>query len=228
MYGYYYDSTILIILPFFLLSIWASSRVQKVFNKYAKVRVDTNLTGADAARRMLEMNGVDVRIEQSRKRGLSDHYDPKAKVIRLSDEVYAGNSVSSVSVACHEVGHAIQHARGYKALAIRNSIFPAVNLSSRLWFIIFLIGIFASIPQLTYAGIALFGVVVLFQVITLPVEFDASARAIKNMREIGIVGSDQLDGAKKVLRAAALTYVAATLASIANLVRLLILSGRRD
>lgn len=222
------DSTFIMLIPFILLSMWASSSVQRTFNKFNKVKLDRNITGLEAARKMLEANGLYITVERSEGGPLSDHYDPRTRTVRLSEAVYDGNTISAVSVACHEVGHAIQHANGYSMLEIRNSIFPVVRISSSLWIVIFMVGLISSIAPLMYIGIALFSALVLFQIITLPVEFDASARALKEIERIGIMGSTEIGGAKKVLRAAAFTYVAAMLSAVANLARLIIITSRRD
>lgn len=217
----------MLLIPFLLLSMWASSNVQRVFARYSKIANSRMMTGAQAAEAISRRNGLNVAVERAQGGMLSDHYDPRTRTIRLSAEVYDSHSIAAVSVAAHEMGHALQHAQGYQALALRNSVFPVVSISSMAWMWLFLLGIILRNDMFITIGIALFGFVVLFQLITLPVEFNASTRAIAQMTDNGIIGSDEVPGAKKVLRAAAFTYIAAALASIANLVRLLLLR-RRD
>ncbi|MDI9471478.1 MAG: zinc metallopeptidase [Tissierellia bacterium] len=222
-----YDSTFLIILPFILLGFWASSNVQSTFHKYSKVYPARGMTGAEVAQMLIDRHGLDVRVERATGGGLSDHYDPRTHVVRLSNEVHDSRSISAVSVAAHEIGHAIQDAEGYQALRLRNNFFPVVSFGSNVWMLLFMLGIILSLPFLTNLGILFFGMVVVFQLITLPVEFNASTRALAILQENGVLTIEEAPAAKKVLKAAALTYVVAALSSIANLVRLLSLSGRR-
>jgi len=214
--------------PALILSIWAQSKISSTFNKYSKIYSSKGYTGSEVARMILDSNGlVDVRIERVAG-NLTDHYDPRDRVLRLSEKVYSSTSVASIGVAAHEVGHAIQHQQDYRPLIIRNNIVPVVNISSSASWIIFFIGIIMGLPLLTNIGIVLFSAVVLFQLITLPVEFNASNRAIKILEDKSILYENEIVGAKKVLSAAALTYVAATLTAISQLLRLMALSNRRN
>lgn len=213
----------------FLFSLWAQFRVKGNFNKWAKVANMSGLTGYDAARRMLDANGLhDVPIEPVRG-VLSDHYDPIHRVVRLSEPVYYERSIAAISVACHEVGHAIQHKVSYPMLALRHRIFPVVNFASGVAPFMILAGFLFSSLNLVGLGIIFFSVTVAFQLVTLPVEFDASNRARKIMPQLGFVYGDESRGVAKVLNAAALTYVAAALVSILELLRLVTMFlGNRD
>lgn len=235
---FYYDTSIIILIPAMIFAMFAQSKVKSAFNRYSKVRNQKNLTGAEAARRMLDYNGLhDVKINAI-SGSLTDNYDPRRRVLNLSQSVYGVNSVAAVSVACHEAGHALQHANGYAPLKLRNTIVPAVNFASRLTWPMILIGILllgAGSYEMSVFGNMLFNIgvigfaaVVVFHAITLPVEFDASNRAIKKMEELGLVAEDDIPGSKKVLRAAALTYVAALATAVANLLRILAIRGRND
>jgi Zn-dependent membrane protease YugP len=225
---YFGDGSFFILIGLMLLASVASMRVKSTFNKYHKVGNVRGLTGAQAAEMMLRQNGVnDVRIE--RVNGyLSDHYDPRAKVIRLSEPVYDNPSVASVSVACHEAGHALQHAMGYTPLKLRTAILPAAQLGTKALWPLFFAGIILSMPPLITFGIIFFSFSVLFQLITLPVEFNASSRALKIMDESGILAMEENVHAKKVLNAAAMTYVAAAAMAIGQLVRMILLNRGRD
>lgn len=215
------------VIPPMLLAIWASFNVKSTYSKYSKITNRYGLTGADAARRILDNNGLsNVRVERVAGE-LTDHYDPKANVIRLSDSVYSSSSVAAVGVAAHEAGHAVQHAEKYGPIQLRTSLVPIANIGSSAGIYLAIIGIIAAMPLLSYIGIGLFMAVVLFQLVTLPVEFNASHRAIVAL-EGSYLSEDELKGTKKVLRAAALTYVAALLAALGNLLRLIMLvNGRR-
>lgn len=227
-YPYYIDPTYLILIPAILISAWAQFKVSSTFNKYSTVRSINGYTGAQVARILLNGAGLqEVEIQQVPGR-LSDHYDPRAKVLRLSSDVYGSTSVASIGVAAHEVGHAIQDKESYSALVFRNAIVPVVNFSSSLSWILFFIGILFSYSTLVTIGIILFSVVVLFQLVTLPVEFNASSRALKILEARGILYDKEVDGARKVLSAAALTYVAATLMAVLQLVRLIAISNRNS
>lgn len=227
-YPYYIDPTYLILIPAILISAWAQFKVSSTFNKYSTVRSINGYTGAQVARIFLNDAGLqEVEIQQVPGR-LSDHYDPRAKVLRLSSDVYGSTSVASIGVAAHEVGHAIQDKESYSALVFRNAIVPVVNFSSSLSWILFFIGILLSYSTLVTIGIILFSVVVLFQLVTLPVEFNASSRALKLLEARGILYDKEVDGARKVLSAAALTYVAATLMAVLQLVRLIAISNRNS
>lgn len=227
-YPYYIDPTYLILIPAILISAWAQFKVSSTFNKYSTVRSINGYTGAQVARILLNDAGLqELEIQQVPGR-LSDHYDPRAKVLRLSSDVYGSTSVASIGVAAHEVGHAIQDKESYSALVFRNAIVPVVNFSSSLSWILFFIGILLSYSTLVTIGIILFSVVVLFQLVTLPVEFNASSRALKLLEARGILYDKEVDGARKVLSAAALTYVAATLMAVLQLVRLIAISNRNS
>lgn len=223
----YFDWTILLLLPAFILSIFAQSRVNRTFNKYSKVISSQGMTGEQTARKILDANGIgDVKIERQ-PGNLTDHYDPATKTVKLSEGVYGVQSISAIGVAAHEVGHAIQHAKAYQPVKVRNFFVPSANIGSRFgpWMVIF--GIVLSIPVLINIGIVLFSLAVLFYLVTLPVEFDASKRAVACLENYGMIYSDEIDGVKKVLGAAALTYVAAAAMAVSNLLRLVLLSNRR-
>ena len=229
-----YYGTMIILIPAILFTMYAQSKVNSNFRRYSNVRNARNMTGAEAARRMLDANGLrNVQIEQVRG-SLTDHYDPRKRVLRLSQSVYGVNSIAAVSVACHEAGHAVQHAESYKPLKIRNSIVPLVNFASSLTWPLVILGI-VLLANGSYMGDLLFNIgiitmlaVILFHTVTLPVEFNASSRALRQMDDLGIITEEENKGASKVLRAAALTYVAALAAAIANLLRILVLRGSRD
>ena len=218
----------LLLFLLFIMASLASMGVKSTFNKYHKIRNMRGLTGAQAAELILRNNGLyDVRVE--RVHGyLSDHYDPKAKVIRLSEPVFDNPSVASVSVACHEAGHALQHANDYAPLKIRTAILPAAQLGSQALWPLFMLGIVLSMPQLVTLGILFFSFSVVFQLITLPVEFNASSRAIRLMEEYGVLSSEENADAKKVLNAAAMTYVAAAAMAIGQLIRMILISRSDD
>ncbi len=226
----YFDWTyVVLVLPAVIFALIASARVQSTFKKYSSQTVP-GLTAADVARRILDDNGLShiriVRISGN----LTDHYDPKADVIRLSDSVYSSSSTAAIGVAAHEVGHAIQHAEGYLPIRIRSAIIPATNIGSRLAIPLIFIGcLFAYLGEffviLAYAGVACFGLSTLFQLVTLPTEFNASRRALNTIESDGILSGDQLVGARRVLSAAAMTYVAALAVSLTQLLRLLIIVG---
>lgn len=224
---YYYDPTYFLVIIGFIFAMIASGGVQSAFKKYSKVKSYRNYTGADAARKILDDNGLyNVRIEHING-NLSDHYDPKANVIRLSDSTYSDTSVAAIGVAAHEAGHAVQHAVGYVPIKVRNAIVPAVNIASTLSMPLFLIGLLFAAPMLTNLGIILFSGALVFQVVTLPVEFNASRRAITILNQSAMLEEDELRGAKKVLKAAAMTYVAAVISTALQLLRLVLLSNSR-
>lgn len=228
MYGLYFDPTMIILIPAIIISFWAQTKVNSAYSKYSKVRTINGYNGEQVARMMLDEAGLwDVKIEMINTK-LGDHYDPSSRVLRLSPEVYNGGTISSAGIAAHEVGHAIQHQQGYKPLAIRNSIVPIVNVSSNISWILFFIGIIMGFKGLTTLGIILFSAVVIFQLVTLPVEFNASNRALDILKSRGILYGDEVKGAGKVLDAAAMTYIAAALMSISQLIRLIALSNRDD
>ena len=232
-YYYGFDWTYLVlVLPFIILSMWASSNVNSTFKKYAKQYSLRRLTGADAAQRVLSANGVSgVRIERI-SGNLTDHYDPKANVIRLSDSVFSSTSTAAIGVACHEAGHAVQYAQSYAPIKIRAAIIPITNFGSKLAMPLILLGTVLPIIGefsyvLVYIGIACFGLSVLFQLITLPVEFNASRRAMEAIQSAGLLTNEEQKGAKKTLKAAAMTYVAATATALAQMLRLIIIFGGR-
>lgn len=223
----FFDSTFIILLPAIIISAIAQFKVSSTFNRYSEVKSFRGYNGAQVARMLLDSAGLyDVSIELIGGK-LSDHYDPKNRVMRLSGEVYHGTSVASIGVAAHETGHAIQHKEQYAPLNLRNSIVPVVNFSSNASWFIFFLGMLLRSTGLINIGILLFTAVVAFQLVTLPVEFDASKRALKILADREILYEDEIKGAKSVLDAAAMTYVAAALMTIAQLLRLLVLSERR-
>lgn len=228
-YGGYYGGidgfAFLLLIPALLFSMYAQFKVSSSFNRYLRVQSSSGYTGYEVARMILDRNGLhDVRVEPIGG-NLTDHYDPRSRVIRLSRNVYNGRSVAAVAVAAHEVGHAIQHGEGYFPLILRNNIAPIASIGARFVWILILLGFVIS-PFLIELGILLYVAVVLFQVVTLPVEFNASRRALYQL-ENGIIYRDEVDSSKKVLTAAALTYVAATLVALAQLLRLFAIFDRR-
>jgi Zn-dependent membrane protease YugP len=227
-YFYYYDVWMI---PVLLAAIWsmiASTRVNSTFKKYSKKQNTRGMTGADCAMSVLRRNGVnDVRVERV-SGNLTVHFDPKSKVIRLSDAVYSSTSVAALGVAAHEAGHAVQHSVDYFPMKVRGAIIPATQLGSNLALPLVLIGIILSTPTLAYVGVALFGLSALFQLVTLPVEFNASRRAMRALEESDILMGDELVGARKVLSAAAMTYVAALAVALANLLRLFMMVNRNQ
>lgn len=227
-YGYYFDPTYLLVVIGAVICMAASAKVNSTYQKYARVRSMSGMTGAEAARRILQMSGVtDVTVEHV-KGNLTDHYDPARKVVRLSDATYGSTSVAAVGVAAHECGHVMQHHTGYVPLSIRTALVPVANLGSNLGLPIVILSLIFGLSQtLVTIGIVLFSLGVLFQIVTLPVEFDASHRALEMLESYGILGSGEIDGSRKVLWAAALTYVAAAAASVLQLLRLILLSNRR-
>lgn len=230
----YFSSTwlyIVLVVPAFLLSLWAQMRVNSTYKKMARVRNTSGYTGAQAAAAVLRHYGImNVAIEVTSGK-LSDHYDPKSNVIRLSKEVYYGDSIASVGIACHEAGHAAQHAEGYVPIKIRNAIIPACNIGSYLGIPLAFAGYFLGFEPLVLVGLGLYSLIAVFQLVTLPVEFNASARAIRVIDETGLLRDDEeVRGAKRVLKAAAMTYIAALAVTLANLLRFVILflgNGRR-
>jgi len=224
---YFYDPTYIIIIPAIIFALIAQMNVTSTFQKYSKVRNARGFTGRDVARQILDNNGLyNVRIEQV-SGNLSDHYDPRNNVVRLSDSVYNSSSVAAIGVAAHEVGHAIQHSQGYTPIKIRSAIIPVSQIGSSLAVPLVILGLILSIQPFITFGILLFTTVVFFQAITLPVEFNASRRALATLRDNFILDGEELSQSKKVLTAAALTYVAALFSSLMSLLRLILLSGRR-
>ena len=231
-YYYGFDWTyIVLVLPCIILSLWASSRVNSTFKKYSQQHSIRRITGAQAAQRVLSANGVSgVRIERV-SGNLTDHYDPKTNVIRLSDSVHDSTSTAAIGVACHEAGHAVQYAQSYGPIKLRAAIIPVTNFGSKLAMPLILIGILMSAfgelsTSLVYLGIACFGLSLVFQLITLPVEFNASRRAMEAIESGNLLTEDEQQGAKKTLSAAAMTYVAATAVALAQLLRLIAIFGR--
>jgi len=238
---FYFDPTYLIIIPALILSLWASAKVNSTFNKYSRIGSRNGITGAQAARRVLDSHGLyHVQIEYVRGH-LSDHYDPSTQTLRLSESVYGNSSTAAIGVACHEAGHAIQHAEEYAPLKLRQAIIPITNIGSRFGIYLFMIGLLISIfagsdsilgMGMAWAGIALFSFTTVFQLVTLPTEFNASSRALEEIERSGILYADEIPSAKKVLNAAAMTYVAALAVSITQLLRLVLIlsrfSNRRD
>ncbi|MBK5251117.1 MAG: zinc metallopeptidase [Peptostreptococcaceae bacterium] len=227
MYYPYGLEGLVYLLPAFALAIYAQFKVKSTFSKYLKVPTQKGVTGYETARTILDHNGlsnVDVEIIPG---NLSDHYDPMKRVVRLSDQVARGNSIASVSVAAHETGHAIQHSKNYVPLSIRSMIAPAASFSMKFVWVLVFAGIFLGMYGLITIGIILYTVAILFQIVTLPVEFNASSRALVQLEDLGIVNTVERDKSKRVLNAAALTYVAAAAVSLAQLMRLLILRNNR-
>lgn len=230
MYGYYYDPTYILVLIGVVICMMASSNVNRTFNKYSRVRSHSGLTGRDAAERILHANGIyDVQIEHVRG-NLTDHYDPRNKVLRLSDATYGSASVAAIGVAAHECGHAVQHANGYAPLQIRGALVPVANFGSTLAWPLILIGLLMGGNSSTIfinVGILLFSAAVLFQIVTLPVEFNASSRALQALETSGMLYQEEISDTRKVLRAAALTYVASAMSAILQLLRIILISGGR-
>ena len=229
-YGYYYyDPTYMLIIISALISLFAQFLVNSRFSKYCRVRSRSGMTGAQAAERILQSQGIyDVAIQRVSGK-LTDHYDPRNKTLNLSDAVYASTSVAAVGVAAHECGHAIQHARGYAPLSFRSALVPVANIGSQLSWLFIILGIFfGGSHTLIMIGILMFSAAVLFQLVTLPVEFNASGRALKLLSETGILQKDEVSDTRKVLSAAALTYVAAATTAVLQLLRLLRLFGGND
>ena len=233
LYYYGFDFTyVLLVLPCMLLALWASANVNSTFKKYSGQFSSRGITGAEAARRVLSANGITgVRIE-SVPGNLTDHYDPKANVIRLSQNVFSSSSTAAIGVACHEAGHAVQYAKSYGPIKVRAAIIPITNIGSKLAMPLILLGLALSFLEgmsytFVYLGIACFGLSLVFQLVTLPVEFNASRRAMVAIQQGDILTKEEQVGARKTLRAAAMTYVAATAVALAQLVRLLLIFGRR-
>ncbi|MDY4079773.1 MAG: zinc metallopeptidase [Clostridium sp.] len=225
---FYYDSTMLILIPAIIISFIAQMQISSTYSKYKRVNTRNGYTGQQVARMMLDEAGLfDIQI-QIVNQELGDHYSPSERILRLSPDVYNGSSVAAAGIAAHEVGHAIQHKESYKPIVVRNAIVPIVNIGSSFSWIVFFLGLVLGISKLTTIGIILFSGVVVFQLITLPVEFNASSRALSILKSRNILYEDEAKGAKKVLKAAAMTYVAAVLHSISQLIRLLVISNRND
>lgn len=224
-----FDQTFFLLIPAIILALWAQSRVKRTFEKYSRIEAGSGMSGLEVARRLLNDGGLaDIQIEES-KGNLSDHYDPRSRVLRLSAGTSKSRSVAALGIAAHEVGHAIQHQKAYAAFQIRQTIVPVANIGSSLAFPIFFIGfLFSQNTFLMDLGIYLFLGAVVFQLITLPVEFNASSRALALLSSRGYLAGQEVDQAKKVLNAAALTYVAATAVAVMHLLRLILLRGSRN
>lgn len=219
---------LILVVPAIIISMWAQARVTSTFEKYSKYSSQNHVTGMETARKILDSNGLH-HISVERVSGkLTDHYDPKNNVIRLSDSVYASDSISAMGVAAHEAGHAVQHSEKYMPIKMRNAVLPVANIGSHLSIPLAILGFILGYEPLVSFGILLFGAVVLFQLITLPVEFNASNRAVKILSSTGMIYENEEKGVKKVLGAAALTYVAAALTALMNLIRLILVFGRRN
>ncbi|MFA6807985.1 MAG: zinc metallopeptidase [Eubacteriales bacterium] len=227
---YFWDPTMILMIPAIILTIYAQGKVKGAYAKYSKVRASSGMTGAQVARAILNENGLfDVKVEQV-SGNLTDHYDPRTQVVRLSSGIYGGSSIASLSVAAHETGHAVQHADGYVPLKIRSSFVPVASFGSQLGPIFIILGLFIpSIPFLLQIGIYAFAFAVFFQVVTLPVEYNASSRALVFLENSGMLASrEEVTGARKMLNAAALTYVAAALSAILTLLRFMMIASGRD
>ena len=223
-YDYYY---IVLVVPALIISLIAQINIKKTYANMAKTVNSRHISGAEAASRVLKYYGIDnVRIERTQGK-LSDHYDPRSNVIRLSPEVFSGNSIASVGIACHEAGHAAQHAQNYAPIKVRNAVLPVANIGSSMGFTLAILGYFMGFELLVNVGIILFAAVVIFQLVTLPIEFNASRRAVRVIDETNMLDDSELPKAKKVLKAAAMTYVASLLVSIMSLLRLILRTNRR-
>ena len=224
--GFYFDPTYIILLPAIIIAFWAQLKIDNAYKKYKTVRTLSGVTGSQIARGILDGAGLfDIRVERYGKQ-LGDHYDPSSRVIRLSPEVYDGATVAAAGIAAHECGHAIQHQNHYAPLVLRTKIAPVVNIGSNASIGLFMIGILFGFPLFTQIGIVFFAGAVIYQIITLPVEFNASTRALNILKTRNFLYGDELKGAQKVLDAAAMTYVAATLMAISQLIRLIALNNR--
>jgi len=229
MGGFFYMDRyyLILVVPALLISLLAQIGVKGTFNKYSRVGSSNNMTGAEVARYLLKSNGIyDVQVTQVGG-NLTDHYDPRQKVLRLSDSTYSSTSVAAIGVAAHETGHAIQHSVKYAPLALRSTLVPVANIGSSVGPYIAILGLFLAWPVIIDLGLLLFGGAILFYLVTLPVEFNASSRAIASLDSTGLLMKDELRSAKKVLNAAAMTYVASALVAVASFLRLLLLAGQR-
>lgn len=228
LYPFFFDPTFLLLIPALILAGWAQLKVKGTYDRYSRIPARNGLTAKDVARRILDANGLrNIPVERIAG-SLTDHYDPKAKTLRLSETVFSSPSIAAIGVAAHEAGHALQDAESYAPLKLRNSIVPVVNLGSGLAFPLFFIGFLFGTPLLMDVGILFFLGVLLFHLVTLPVEYNASGRALRILDNTGILAADEMKGARAVLNAAALTYVAATVMAAFQLVRLLMLRGMRN
>jgi len=228
MFPFFDQYYLILVVPTLLLSLWAQFKVKSTFSKFSKIPCRKNITGKDSANLLLKSNSIrDVQIESVRG-ALTDHYDPASKKVRLSEPVYSENSIAAIGVAAHETGHALQHATGYGPLVLRSTLVPIANIGSMGGPYIAIAGLFLNMPLLLNIGIVLFAGAVVFYLITLPVEFDASARAVAILRENNVLTQEELSGVKKVLTAAAMTYVASALTAVASLLRLVLLARNRE
>lgn len=226
---FYWDWTMIFVIPGLLLGLWAQMRVSSAFKKYSAVHAHNGMSAEEVARSMLNRSGCGEVSVRTVSGNLTDHYDPRNNTLRLSDGVYGSTSVAAIGVAAHECGHAMQQHEGYAPLKLRSALVPVVNLGSNMYFPIFLLGLVFSWEPLLYVGIACFALTLVFALVTLPVEFNASGRALSVLEEQGYLSRNEMDGARAVLNAAALTYVAAAISSLLQLVRLLIIArDRRD
>lgn len=228
MFPFIFDPTFLILIPALILAIWAQSKVKSAFQRYSAVDARKGVSASAAVRAILDSNGLESVSVERIPGALTDHYDPRSKVLRLSESVYGSHSIAAIGVAAHEAGHAIQDARGYTPLRLRNAFVPVAGIGSSLALPLFFIGFLFGTPMLMDAGIIFFSAVLLFHLVTLPVELDASRRALGILSDSGLLVGDEIGGARAVLNAAALTYVAATLMSALQIVRLFLLRGMRN
>ena len=228
MFPFFFDPTMIVLIPALLIAFYAQYKVKSTFKKYNEINLSSNLTGAEAARKILLNNNL-ANIEIKKTDGkLSDHYDPKNKTLNLSSDVYNNNSIAAVGVAAHEVGHAIQDKEDYKPLSLRASLVPAANIGSSFGLPLAIFGFFIRADFLIMTGFVLFSIAFLFHLVTLPVEFNASNRAVSNLKSNDLLTKEEIKGAKKVLKAAAFTYVATTLVALANMLRILLLASLGD
>ncbi len=222
------DATLLLLLPAVLLAMWAQSRISSTFRRFSQVPSSRGIRASEAARRLLDRFGLRHVAVERVSGSLTDHYDPRSKVLRLSDDVYGSTSIAAIGVAAHEAGHAVQDLQGYVPLRLRNAIVPVTGIGSTLAMPLFFFGLLMRLPSLMDLGILLFAGILVFHLVTLPVEFDASSRALRLLGETQVLDTSEIAGARKVLNAAALTYVAATVMSAVQLLRLLLLRGRDE
>lgn len=227
VYPFYFDWTFLLIIPGVIVAIWAQTKVTKAYNTYSKIRVASGISGREISRRILEHNGIhDVQIVPANGR-LTDNYNPRKKTVNLSEGNYSGSSIAAVAVSAHETGHAIQHNHGYAPLSVRSLIAPVVSAASYLLWPILILGLFAGFTQAIDIAVYIFLGIFIFQLVTLPVEYNASRRALAALTSEHVLTEEEIYGAKKMLNAAALTYVAATLVALLNVLRFAALSRRR-
>jgi len=220
-----YDWTYFLLLPAIIAALWAQSNVQNTYRKYSRIRSFQGYTGAQIARKILDDNGLSyVKVEFAQGEGLSDHFDPRTNVVRLSNDVYNSTSIAAIGIAAHETGHAIQYMEEYGPIKVRNAIIPITNIGSKAALPLVIIGLIFSIPEIAFIGVLAFSLAVVFQVVTLPVEFNASKRAVTILEENNYLSAEELRGSKKVLSAAAMTYLAAAFVSLMQLIRLLLIA----